>query len=88
MGVNVRHLRRCGPFEENDRPVGTSRECCRLGKEPPIHQRGREIRVRLSFDDDPIINQVVTDSERFHANPEGAASAPKEPQLWQDPVPR
>jgi hypothetical protein len=46
-----------------------------LGKEPPIHQRSREIRVRLSFDDDPIINEVVTDSETFHANREVAASA-------------
>jgi hypothetical protein len=75
VGVNVRHLRRCGPFEENDRPVGTSRERCRLGKESSIHQRRREIRVRLSFDDDPIINEVVTDSETFHANLEVAASA-------------
>ena len=70
-----RHLRRCRPFEENDRPVGTSGERCRLGKESSVHQRNREIRVRLSFDDDPIIDEVVTDRETFHANLEVAASA-------------
>ena len=55
--------------------MGTSRERSGLGKESSIRQRSREIRVRLSFDDDPIINEVVTDSETFHANLEVAASA-------------
>jgi hypothetical protein len=31
--------------------------------------------VRLSFDDDPLINEGVTDSEMFHAHREVAASA-------------
>ena len=55
--------------------MGTSRERCRLGKESSIDQRSREIRIRLSFDDDPAINEVVTHSETFHANLEVAASA-------------
>jgi len=73
--MNVGHLRRRGPFEENDRPVGTSRERRRLRKESSIYQRSREIRVRLSFDDDTAINEVVTDDETFHTNVEVSASA-------------
>jgi hypothetical protein len=55
--------------------VGTSRERCRLGKESPIHKRSREIRVRLSFDEDTAIDEVVTDGKTFHANVELSASA-------------
>jgi hypothetical protein len=73
--VNLGHLRRRGPFEENHRPVGTSRERCRLGKESSIRKRSREIRARLSFNDDTDINEVVTDGKTFHANVEVSASA-------------
>ena len=73
MRVNVGHLRRRGAFEQNDRPVGTSRERRRLGKESSIHKRSREIRVRLPFDDDTVINVVVTDRQTFHLNVEVTA---------------
>ena len=46
-----------------------------MGKKSPIRKRSREIRVRLSFDDDTAINEVVTDGKTFHANVEVTASA-------------
>jgi hypothetical protein len=55
--------------------VGTSRERCRLGKESSLHKRSREIRVRLSFDDDTAIDEVVTDGKTFHADVEISTSA-------------
>ena len=36
--------------------MGTSHERCCLGKESSIDQRRCEIRVRLSFDDDPTVS--------------------------------
>jgi hypothetical protein len=72
--VNGGHLRRHRSFEQNDRPMGTSCKRRRLGKEPSICKRGRKIRVRLPFDDDTVLNVVVTDSKTFHSNVEVSAS--------------
>jgi hypothetical protein len=71
--VNVGHLSRRGAFEQNDRPMGTSSERCRLWKQAPIRERSGEIRERLPFDDDTAVNVVVTDGKTFHLNFEVSA---------------
>ena len=70
MWMNIGHLRWLGTFEQNDRPMGTSRQNCRLGKEPAIRERRREIGVRLSFHDHAFVDAVVAYREACHLHVE------------------
>ena len=54
--------------------MGTSRERGCLGEESPIHEGDREVRVRLPFDDDTVIDDVITDGQTFDSNVEVSAS--------------
>ncbi len=77
MRMNIGHRRRLGTFEQNDGPMGTSRQSCRLWKEPSIRERGREIRVRLSFHDDAFVNGVIANGEAHHLHVEVIARSRK-----------
>ena len=73
--MNIRHRRRLGTFEENDRPMGTAGKRRRLRKEPSIGKRRREISICLAFNHDAAIDAVVTDIEALHPDIEiGARS--------------
>jgi len=72
MRVNVGHSWRLGPFEQQDRTMRTSSEGSGLGEESAVHQRRREIRVRLSFNENAVIDEVVTDVELLKTNIEVA----------------
>jgi hypothetical protein len=61
--MHVWHPLRLGAFEEHDRPMRTSSERRRLWKESAVQERGREIRVRLPFDDHAAVDDVITDGE-------------------------
>jgi hypothetical protein len=50
----------------------TSSERSGLGKGSAVRQRRREIRVRLSFNENAVINEVVTDAELLKTNIEVA----------------
>src|SRR5438876_8604689 len=63
MWMHVWHPLRLGAFEKHDRPMRTSRERCCLWKESAVHERGREIRVRLPFNEHAAVDEVITDGE-------------------------
>src|SRR3990170_2907999 len=51
----------------------TSSECRGLRKQAAVHERGREVGVRLALDDDTTIDDVVADGETLQLNIEVAA---------------
>jgi len=70
--MNVRHAWRLGTFEQHDSPVRAPSQRSRLRKESAVHKRHCEICVRLSFDDNAAVNDVITDGELFQADVEVA----------------
>jgi hypothetical protein len=73
--VNVGHLRGCGTFEQNDRPMRISSERRRLWKETSLRKRTGEICVRLPFDDDTAVNEVVDGWRDFRASSSARAGS-------------
>jgi len=61
--VHVRHLGWPRAFEQQDGPVRTSSKRGSLGKQPAVHERCREIGVRLPLDDDAAVDDVIADFE-------------------------
>src|SRR5438105_14477288 len=73
MWMNVGHVSRLGAFQQNNGPMGTASEGRRLRKQPSISQRRCEIGVRLPFDDNTVIDVIVTNGETLHLDVEIAA---------------
>jgi len=48
----------------------TSRECRGLPEQPSIYEGGREVSIRLPFDDDAAVDEVVADGEMHHLDVE------------------
>ena len=48
----------------------TSRECRGLPEQPSIYEGGREVSIRLPFDDDSAVNEVIADGEIHHLDVE------------------
>ncbi len=48
----------------------TSRECRGLREQPSIYEGGREVSIRLPFDDDAAVDEVVADGETHHLDVE------------------
>jgi hypothetical protein len=70
--MDVGHSRGLGTFEQHDSPMRTPSQRSRLRKESAVHKRHCEIRVRLSFDDNAAVNEVIADGELFQADVEVA----------------
>ena len=68
MRVNVRHSSRLRPFEQKHRPVRASRKGGYLWEQPAVHDRCREVHIRLPFDDDAAVDDVITDVELFEVD--------------------
>ncbi len=54
---------RLGRFEHHHRAIRHGGERCRLAKQPPIDQRRREVRRRLSLHEHATLNTIVANSE-------------------------
>jgi hypothetical protein len=61
--MDIWHPRWFWAFEQDDRPMRTSRECRGLREQPSIYDGGREVSIRLPFDDDPAVDEIVADGE-------------------------
>ena len=48
----------------------TSRECRGLREQPSVYEGGREVRVRLPFDDDAAVDEVVANGKTHHVDVE------------------
>ena len=48
----------------------TSRECRGLPEQSPIYEGGREVSIRLPFDHDAAVDEVVADGEIHHLDVE------------------
>ena len=64
--MDIRHPRWFWTFEKNDRPMRALRECRSLREQPSIDEGGREVSIRLPFDHDAAIDDVVADGEMHH----------------------
>ncbi len=42
------------------------RECRSLREQPSIYEGGREVSIRLPFDNNPAVDEVVADREMHH----------------------
>ena len=47
-----------------------SRECRSLREQPSIYEGGREVSIRLPFDHDAAVDEVVADGEMHHLDVE------------------
>jgi hypothetical protein len=50
-----------------------SRECRGLREQPSIYEGGREVSIRLPFDDDAAVDEVVSDGKMRHLDVEVTA---------------
>jgi hypothetical protein len=46
-----------------------------LREQPPIDEGGREVRIRLPFDNDATVDEVVADGEMHHLDVEFSAAS-------------
>ena len=73
--VNLRRVRACRAFDQDDPPVRAMGKPRRLREQSSVHQRGGEVRDRLPFDEHLVVNQVVAGPELDHLQVEGSALA-------------
>lgn len=71
--MNIGHLPWFWALEQKNGSVWTSSKGCRLREEPSVRQRGREVSIRLPFDDDTAVDEVVANGEVHHLNIEVVA---------------
>ena len=65
------------PFQKNHGAMRGVSERRRLQEQPSVHERGREIRIRLPLHDHAFVDRVVANRETHHVDLEVVARSGK-----------
>jgi hypothetical protein len=68
--MDIWHPQWLWAFEQNDRPMRALREGRGLREQASIDERDREVSIRLPFDHDAAVDEVVADWEMHHLDVE------------------